>query len=265
MQVMAKYFLTAAICFSLAALTFGQNSENMKIGFSQTAPSYTLQVNLNYDKSILELSGTIDDNVRSEYIYDGKTYGADKGFGCGVVSKIGIGKSKMVRLTQVLAYNRLLSYAFKDNKALADIGEANYNVFTGSAGIEYSFMPIHKFRVYMGGEVNASTIYGDMRIWFERRGNPLGDSVASYSVSNSFRIGYGFFAGAEYILKKNLGLNFGFKLVNLNAFLRKAEGSNDDKEFSLRDDNNPGLIFSGTKNFSFYSIFAGVCFYFGVN
>jgi hypothetical protein len=246
-----------------AGITFGQRTELKRYMIIRTVPSYTLLFNLNYNQSVLELSGTFNDDVRSQYIYDGQTFGADKGYGAAIVSKISIDERSLFRFNQSVAFNRLLSYTFGD-KELADHGKANYNAFTGSLGLEYNFTPSHRFKIYLGGELNASMINGDMTIWFERRGNPLGDSTASYSISNSIRMGYGFNAGSEYTINKDLGLNFGVKFLNLNAFLRKAEGSNDDAEFKLRDDDNPGLRFAGKKNFSFYSIFAGVNLYFGV-
>jgi opacity protein-like surface antigen len=130
--------------------------------------------------------------------------------------------------------------------------------------MDYNFTPVKRFSVYIGGEINASLINGDARVWFERRGNPLGDSLESYIFSSSFRIGYGINAGTEYLVNSGFGLNLGFKFSNLNAFTKKADGSNGESEFELRDDYKQGLIFSGNKNFSFFSIFGGVNIYFGV-
>jgi hypothetical protein len=70
--------------------------------------------------------------------------------------------------------------------------------------------------------------------------------------------------GSEFIISSRFGVNIGAKLTNANALLRKSEGTNADKEFGLRDDDAPGMNFAGRKNFAFYSIVAGINYYFGI-
>jgi hypothetical protein len=230
----------------------------------RTMPLYTLQVNFNYNQSVLELAGTYNDDVHSEQIYEGSTFGADKGFGGNIVSKINLDRRGQIRFTQTIAFNRILSYTFGNKATLADVGHANYNAYTGGLGLEYNFTPSHRFKIYLGAEINASLINGETVIWFERKGNPLGDSSASYNIKNSFRIGFGVDFGSEFLLNSNIGIHVGVKFLDLNAFLRKSEGTNDDAEFKLRDADSSGLRFAGNKTFAFYSIIAGASFYFGI-
>ncbi|HJY64329.1 MAG TPA: hypothetical protein VJ455_09250, partial [Ignavibacteria bacterium] len=223
-------------------------------------PAYSLLLNLCYNSSLLELSGS---NSISENIYEGKTFGAGTGFGATVISKIPLGSKSDFVFSQALSFNRMLSYDF--GKEQYDIGEANYNAISLSVGFEYNFTPRKKYNIYGGAEMNANLIDGNSKIWFQRIGHPLGDSVASYNFNSSFRIGYGLNFGADYKVNNKFGFNLGFRFLNLNAFLKQSEGTNDDAEFQLRDDTANDLIFAGNKNFAFFSVNCGVSLYFGEN
>lgn len=243
---------------------FTQHTEIKRYMIVRSSPRYTLQFNIDYNQSILELSGAYNDDYQSETVYDGESFGADKGYGLSALSKIVLNNHGGVRFTQSLTYNRILSYTFGDKTNIADNGRANYNCYTGGLGMEYNFTPAHMFKIYVGAELNASMINGSIKVWFENRGGIPYDE--SYTVSNSFRMGYGLMMGSEYLVTEKFGLNFGVRLLNTNAFLRKSEGTNADTEFKLRDAANPNLKFAGnsTKNFCFYSLMAGVNFYFGI-
>ncbi|MCX7877497.1 MAG: hypothetical protein N2510_02525 [Ignavibacteria bacterium] len=247
-------------------ITYGvTHSQTNKYMVLRSSPSYTLQLNLNYNQSILELSGAYNDDNQSVTVYDGETFGADKGFGANLISKIALDNRGTFRLTQSISYNRLLTYTFGDKTSVADNGSATFNCFTGGLGIEYNFTPAYKFKVYFGTEINASLINGETRVWFENRFNPP-PTDSSYKILNSFRGGFGLMAGGEYFVSDNFGLHLGVRLINANLIGKQAEGSNDDKEFKLRDAANPNLKFAGDKDksFSFYSVMAGINFYFGV-
>lgn len=261
---MHKYKLLHIIVigFVLTGITLGQ-TEIKRYMIVRSTPSYTLQVNLNYNQSVLELTGTYNDDVRSSYIWDGQTFGSDKGYGANIVSKIVLGSRGNWRFNQSLAYNRILSYTFGDKTTLADHGKANYNAFTGALGMEYNFTPAHRFKIYAGGDLNVSMINGEASIWIENPGYGYQDS-GTFTIKNSLRMGFGVNVGAEYLLNSNFGLNIGVKYQNLNLLLKDAKGTNTDTEFELRDADSPGLHFAGKKNFAFYSIIAGVNFYFGV-
>lgn len=260
-------FMNSSLLLLLIILMTGacycQKTQINRYMIIRTRPAYTFQANFNYNQSVLELNGTYNDDVRSQYIYDGQTFGADKGFGGSLVSKISLNERGTIRFNQILSFNRLLSYTFGDKLTLADKGKANYNAYTAALGLEYNFTPAHKFKMYMGTEINASIINGKNRIWVDIPGSGY-QFIGEYKITNSFRMGYGFDFGSEYLVNSNMGLNLAVKLVNLNAFIKKAEGTNNETEFQLRDDDSPGLIFAGKKNFTFYTIMGGVCFYFGI-
>lgn len=257
--------LTAIVLFFVSAGIFAQNTQIKRYMIVRSTPSYTLNINIDYNQSVLELSGAYNDDYQSVSVYDGETFGADKGYGGSILSKITLNERGSVRFIQSLTYNRILSYTFGDKTTVADNGKANYNCFTGGLGMEYNFTPAHRFKIYMGAELNASMINGDISVWFENRG--IGAPYTeSYKVTNSFRMGYGLQIGSEYLINESFGLNVGVRLLNTNAFLKEAKGTNADTEFKLRDDAAENLKFAGNnkKSFSFYSIMGGINFYFGV-
>ncbi len=256
--------LTALAFITIASGIFAQNTEIKRYMIVRSTPSYTLNFNLDYNQSVLELSGAYNDDYQSKSVYDGESFGADKGYGASILSKITLNERGSIRFTQSLSYNRILSYTFGDKPTVVDVGRANYNCFTGGLGLEYNFTPAHRFKIYMGAELNASMINGDVKVWFEVPGT--GGYDESYKVTNSFRMGYGLIIGSEYLVNQSFGLNIGVRLLNANAFLKEAKGTNADTEFNLRDNADANLNFAGNnkKSFSFYSILAGINFYFGV-
>jgi len=261
MKKLLIYSALFGIIFSNGSL-ISQDKKISRYMIIRTAPSYTISFDINTNQSIFELSGTYNDDVHSTDILDGATFGADKGFGAHIISKINLSDKGNIRFFQVLAFNRILSYTFGTKENLFDKGKANYNAYTAGLGIEYNFTPKHKFKLYTGAELNASMINGTTTIWFYSTTEQ--PTTIDYKIKNSFRMGYGLNVGAEYLLNNSVGVNVGVRFVNLNVFIKSAKGTNLDTEFQLRDDDNPNLNFAGKKNFSFYSILAGVNFYFGV-
>lgn len=256
--------LFAIMIFSVSAGIFAQNTEIKRYMIVRSTPSYTLTFNIDYNQSLLELSGAYNDDYQSVNVFDGETFGADKGYGTSILSKIILNERGSIRFTQSLTFNRILSYTFGDKTTVADNGKANYNCFTGGLGFEYNFTPAHRFKMFMGAEINASMINGEISVWFENRG--FTPYTEKYKVTNSFRMGYGFMFGSEYMINESFGLNIGVRLINANAFLKEAKGTNADTEFKLRDNIDPNLKFAGSnkKSFSFYSILAGINLYFGI-
>jgi len=254
MEFRIKFIFTSFILLAFSGFVFSQSKEISE----NRLPPYSLQLNLCLNNSILELSGS---GFISENIYDGKTFGAGKGFGASVISKITLGKNSGLTFNQSVMYNRMLSYDF--GKSQYDIGEAEYNAYTIALGMEFNFFLGGRYIIFGGIEVNTGLINGISKIWFERRGHPLGDSVAKYDFNGSFRMGYGLCFGVEYLLNNQFGLNTGLKFQNLNAFMKQSAGTNDKSEFQIRDDNSPGLIFAGNKNFVFISFCIGLSYNFG--
>ncbi len=228
----------------------------------RTAPTFTLQLNLNYNQSVLELAGTYNDDFRSVDFLKGETFGTDKGFGANVTSKLALNSKGSLRLVASLSYNRLMTYLF-GKSALADFGETKFNTFSGGVGLENCFTPNYNFKLYGGGEFLASTINGKGTIWVENRtGTPYSYKI---NIKNSFRLGFSIYGGTEYLLTNELGANLGFKFTLSNLFLKESDNTSDSTDFILEDGNpdSPGR-YMGNKNFAFFSVHFGLCFYWGI-
>lgn len=242
---------------------FTQQTVVNKYMIVKSVPKYIIQVNGLYNLSALELGGSYNSDFHSSLVKEGKYFGTRNGIGASIVSKIRLTESSKFWLSQSISYNRQQSYMLIGNKANSDAGYANFNSYTGAVGIEYNFTPRYSVKTFAGAEINASVINGNMEIWMQVPGNPY--NTESYKLLNSFRLGFGVFSGATFMLSNKLGMNFTAKYNCLNLLLRSADGVDSDKEFTLRDaDSDNGLLFSGNKNFSFFSVGAGLTFYFGV-
>lgn len=230
----------------------------------RTAPKFTLQVNLNYNQSYLDFNGTYNNDFHSDDFINGKTLGADKGYGIMVTSKIPLNSIGKLRLNISLNYNRIQTYLFGNNYQLVDVGKTKFNLMTLGLGIEHNFTANHKFKIYMGVEGTGTFLNGTGTIWVENRGS----TPYSYDIKikNSFRIGASVSAGTEYMLTDRFGVSMGFKYNFVNLLLKNAEQTADPQstEFPLRDKYVPNVLYSGDKNLAYISLLGGVNFYWGV-
>lgn len=229
----------------------------------RSSPSFTLQFNLNYNQSLLELSGTYNDDYQSEQVMSGETFGADKGFGANLLGKFSLNEKGTWRLTTSASYNRIMSYLFGSKDNVADQGRNSFNAMSFGVGIENNFTPTHRFKIYFGGEMLGSLINGKMHIWVDNRPNSSYEYDAT--IKNSFRFGYSLFAGSEYLVNDNFGLNLGFKFSHLNLIGKKAAENTTATEIELPDGSTTSpVLYGGSKNFAYLSVMAGVNFYFGI-
>ena len=95
-------FLLFFTIFFCGTLTFSQKTEIKRYMVVRNSPKYTLQFNIDYNQSVLELSGAYNDDYQSRSVYDGETFGADKGYGGSVISKIVLNERGSFRFTQSL-------------------------------------------------------------------------------------------------------------------------------------------------------------------
>lgn len=256
--------ISAIILFLLSLQISAQETVIKKIMLVNSAPSFILNVNGIFSMSMLELGGAYNSDFQSELVKKGETFGTRSGIGVSVNSKIRIHKNSRLWLTQSISFNNIKSYLLNQPKTNSDNGKAEFKCFTGSIGAEYNFLPNYSIKVFTGAELNASLISGSMDVWTQLPGDPY--NTDTYKILPSFRIGFALTAGTNYMLSRKTGINITAKYNCLNAFLKSSEGYDSDKEFRLRDGNSTnGLLFSGNKQFSFFSVSAGISFYFGVS
>ncbi len=234
-----------------------------KFMITRSAPTFTLQFNFDYNQSMLELAGTYNDDFRSRDFISGQTFGADKGFGANVTSKITVSRKGNSRILLSATYNRILTYMFGKG-GLADVGYTKFNIYTGGIGFEHNFTPNYNFKLYASGEFLASMINGSAHLWVQNTSfNP--EYTYDSKINNSFRLGVSISGGTEYLLTNSIGLNLGFKFTLANLFLKQSEVVSDSSSYILEDGKPdvPGK-YLGRKNFGFFTVFTGICFYWGI-
>jgi len=255
-----KIFITLMLLISSSL--YSQQTVLRKYMVVRSPAKYTLQLNFSYNLPLLELYGTSNADFNSPKVLSGETFGGSKGFGASVISKICLSKCGKLRFTQLLSFNRVQSYLLQDKSDLMDRGNALYNLYSAGLGFEYNFTPAYKVKAYSGFDFDLNMINGEIRIWEYKNKQSI---TEDYKVLNSFRVGVGINAGAGYMISEKVGLNFEIRFVNANLLLKSATGTNNDREFQLRDSgSSEELKFSGNKNFTFYSLSLGLNFYFGV-
>lgn len=235
----------------------------------RNSPSFTLLVNLNYSQSALELAGTFNGDFRSDQFIKGETFGAGKGVGGNIVGKYSLGDKGNWRALFSVSYNRIQSYLFGSKPTLADQGQSSFNTFSFGLGLEDNFTPNHNFKIYASIELLASMISGKATMWVKHIPDPYTYDV---KFKNSFRVGYTFGGGTEYMLNENIGLNISARFSHLNLIgkqsvdIQNTPLADETLEISLPDGSSKtSTLFAGDKNFAFFTIQAGVCFYWGIN
>ncbi len=232
----------------------------------KSAPTFTLQINANYNQTFLDFNGTYNNDFHSDDFMKGQALGADKGYGATITSKLALDKLGKERFNFSLSYNRALSYLFGRSNSVQDNGQTTINMMTAGLGIEHNFTPNHKFKIYLGGEATGTLINGTGTVWVENRNDSAGAYSYGIKITNSFRIGAAIFGGTEYMLNNRVGLSIGFKYNFVNLLLKSAKQTDDPNStsFPLRDKYDANVRYSGDKNLAYISIMAGIDFYWGI-
>lgn len=260
-------FTVLFLFFFLSLSVFSQDitPKLKKVMLIKTSPEFTLQLNLNYNQAMGQLAGTFNDDFQSDQFIQGRSLGADKGFGLNVTGKYKLDNMGHIRLLFSGQYNRIVSYLFTGKKNISDLGSSKFNILSGGIGLEDNFTPNHKVKIYLGAEALFSWINGGAKIWVKDLTNIEYSYTYDMNILSSFRIGGVLHGGAEYMLNSNTAFNLGFNLTHANLLLRNSENSGNIYETPLVDDeSSPSFTYSGKKNLTFITISAGVCFYFGV-
>jgi opacity protein-like surface antigen len=218
----------------------------------KTAPTFILSISGQYNIGVSEVS--LIDNPSQ--LFQGQNFGVRNGFGISAMGKFPIDKQKgNLRIVVHGVYNHF-SANFKDIASAN--GEIKYNIISGGVGIENSFTPKFSVKPFVGAALLGSLISGSSS--FDTSGVPF-----DITIKNSFRLGFTLYAGVEYALSNNIGLNLGAKFTNVNTWLKKTKDDGSNSEFALRDAfSSQVLPYGGWKNFAFTSFYIGTSIYFGV-
>lgn len=223
----------------------------------RTVPKFILQVNANYLAGSMELSGHNGGFSVGDF-ESGKSFCARNGFGFNLTGMLPLHKKGYFWLDITAHYNRFVSNLIANN---AQDGKVYYNVFGGGLGIDYMFTPAHKVKYYVGANSLFSMIGGQATIYFP----DAADSALIVKVNSGFRIGYSLYSGLEYAFDKNFGINLGMKFSHLNLLLKKTTTVTNSSTTDLNDNSvNPSQLYSGWKQFAYFSVYFGFSYYFNV-
>jgi hypothetical protein len=257
-----KIFFLLILFLAFEALTPASFAQVQRIMVVKTYPMFTIQANVDYNQSYLELNGTYNNDFQSVEYLKGSVLGVDKGLGGSVTSKIALSERGRLRLNLSLSYNNFKTYLFGNKSFISDVGRSSVNIMSLGVGFEHNFTPNYKYKIYLGAEGTANMINGHSTIWVFVGGT----SGYTYDVTikNSFRIGAAIFGGTEYMISDKFGLSLGFKYHVANLLLKSAKASDDPYSFQLRDAEDPNIKYAGKKTLAFITIMAGANFYWGV-
>ncbi len=254
---MRNLYLFIAI-LGITTACYGQQ----KVMIVKTFPTFTLQANIDYNQSYLELNGTYNNDFQSDQFMKGYVLGADKGLGGSITSKLALSERGRLRLSVSLSYNNFKTYLFGNKSLISDVGRSSINIMSLGIGLEHNFTPNYKYKIYLGAEGTASLVNGNGTIWVFVGGTP--GYTYDVTIKNSFRIGAAIFGGTEYMINDKFGLSLGFKYHVANILLKSAKPSDDPYSFQLRDAADPSVQYAGRKTLAFITIMAGANFYWGV-
>lgn len=212
----------------------------------KSPPVFVLSLNGDYNIGVSETSLNADP---SQY-FKGENFGVKNGFGFFATGKIPLDKKTgNLRLSITGSYNKFSSVSGGDFK---------YNIISGGIGLENSFTPRFSVKPFIGAALMGSMISGSANY-------TLNGVNTDLTIKNSFRLGFNIYAGLEYGLTNNIGINMGARVMNVNTWLKSSKNDQNGNEIGLRDAfSSPPVPYGGWKNFAFTSFFLGTSIYFGV-
>jgi len=264
---MKKY---TKIWFLISILIISGNiySQTLKrVLIIHSSPSFTLQINGNFNEGMGQLAGTYNADFQSDQFVLGRNFGATKGYGFDVISKIKLDEIGHFRFLSSFFYNRMGTYLFGNKTTIADKGHSTFNVFSLGFGLENNFTPNHKIKVYVGLQPIFSIISGNVTLSSYTYSSGVIqylDSTYDVHIKPAFRIGGVLTGGMEYMMSETFGVNIGFNFMHANLLLKSANDSGDPANINLIDEESSSLPqYAGKKNFIIMNFTAGVCLYWG--
>lgn len=241
---------------------------------TQTLISQTKwQINFygNYSLPTADLEGTFPDTLGTAGKLDfstAKTLLTKTGFGFGSQVKYCVDTTGNARLTAGLSYNM-----FSGSKEYPIVNKptrtykSKVNLFTISAGAEYSLNPEKKISPFFGIDLAANFFGGSIE--------SKGDTTFTIDRSKETRIGIIANTGVNVMVSKNIGLMLGVKYSLTNLIGKSTEIVTRTTNTTTDEEETGSVVFfelplndaeSGSnksKTFSFFQFYAGVSINFG--
>lgn len=233
-------------------------TRSLRIVTTRTAPKFILQLSGGWNFGAMELSG--HNGGFSNYDFTaGKSFCARNGFSINLSGKLPLSKEAKFWIVALAGFNRFQSNLVASNDK---DGKASYNAFSGGLGLDYNFTPTHRVKYFFGANVLLSLISGKVTITTDY----VLQTKTDLKIKPSLRIGYSAYAGLEYAIENNFGLNCGVKFTHANLLLKESKDAVNNEIYlnDISSNTNPPIAYSGWKQFTYVTTFAGVSYYFGV-
>lgn len=235
-------------------------TSTMRIVTTWTAPRLIIQINGGLSFGAFEMQGHNGGFSRLDFLF-GRNFGARNGFGGNITGKYAINKSRNFYVSLGGGFTRFQSSLFAKNE---EEGNVSYNVMNGMLGADYFINSTHKVKYFLGAGANFSMISGKALLVSYDNGDSVREET-NVKIKSSMRIGYTVYAGIDYAVSNQFGVNAGVKWTHANLLMKKAKEEPNINEIELNDmSTNPPTFFTGWKQFAYTSVFAGVSIYFGV-
>ena len=233
-------------------------------------PKFIVNLYGGYTLPVSDLSGDFPDTLGSSGALDMKkssTLLTSSGFNIGAVGKYAVDTSGKARLTVSLNNNSLSGSKDYSTPTGRIINYKNkVNIFTISAGVEYSFNPAKKINPFLGLDLAANFYSGKVEA--------SGDTVILQNRKSESRFGVIATGGVDINLNNNIGIVIGVKYALTNLFGKKTEltttitpildieeeGSGTFEEIPLNDAETST---NQSKTLNYVQFYAGLSLYFG--
>jgi len=246
-RILVMFFLS----FLLAA---GSSSAQTKFKFSKP-PKYTLTFALSYNYALSKAFGDLSsyssvyDSAAGGYLFNGPSYGMLQGGSFMTTGKLAVGRRRQVRFTASLGYSLFYNTNF-DNTY-----KNQWHLFNGTLGMEYNMAPKARYRPYIGFEFMYTLMFGSWQYGVMDNTGDLSIIYAKFKPAHRF--GLAFNSGVEYMIKKNIGVTFGGRVVWVNVAPKQDKASSDSNNLYISDGKSDGSVNVGFRKQIVYFQFIG--------
>ena len=250
-----KSFSRFLILLLISILLVSGNSNAQKKYRFPKPPKFTLTFALSYNYALSKAFGNLSsfssvyDSTANGYVFNAPSYGMLQGGSFLATGKWGVGKKRQVRFTMTLGYSLFYNADMDFNN------KSQWHHVNGTLGMEYNMAPKSRYRPYIGFELMYTLILGS---WQYESRDALGEKTVNYYKFNpAHRFGLAFNSGVEYMIKRNIGVTFGGRLVWVNLAPKQNRASSDPNKLYINDAKSDSGIDIGFRKQIVYFQFVG--------
>jgi hypothetical protein len=252
-----KSLSRSLILFIILVLLVSGNSNAQKKYKFPKPPKFTLTFALSYNYALSKAFGNLSsfssvyDSTANGYVFNGPSYGMLQGGSFMTIGKWGVGKKRQLRFTMTLGYSLFYNSDIDYNN------KNQWHLFNGTLGMEYNMAPKSRYRPYIGYELMYTLMFGSWQ--FQTTDASGNREVNYYKFKPAHRFGLAFNAGVEYMIKRNIGVTFGGRLVWVNLAPKQNMASSDPYKLYINDaKSDRGIDIGFRKQIVYFQFIGGV-------